>query len=310
MTAIHRSRQTMRFTPSKKQFTELGRRLARGDAEASPASAVVQWSFAIVAGLLLWILAFGTVFSGLVEHHLQHNLYVSLRQNLFDGVVPVGAPIAEGAPIALINGPAGGIHQVVVVQGTSAGDLRAGPGHYPGSPLPGQPGGALIFGRSVSYGGPFADIGHFHAGDKITVTTGQGVFTFLVEDVRRAGDPIPSALPAGGSQLTLETSEGSGWRSGWAPSHTLWVDAILQGKAAQAAPVAATSSADQAMATDSSGLFQVVLWLQLLVFVVVVIVVLRRRWGGWQLWLIAMPITVASLWGLSNAAWPLLPNLL
>lgn len=311
MTAADLSRSVMRFTPSRQRLTRLGRRVTRYDASADSAvAATTQWAFAILAGLLIWVLAFGTFFSGLAEHHAQHNLYVSFRKDLADGVVPVGAPISAGAAVALINGPSGGLHNLIVVEGTSARQLRDGPGHFPGSPLPGQPGGSLLLGRSASYGGPFGGIGHFRSGDTITVTTGEGVYTYTVEDVRRAGDPLPAALPAGGGLLTLETSEGSGWRSGWAPSHGLWVDAVLHGKAAAAGPLGAASSADRPMAVDTGSLNQIVLWLQLLVLVVVATVVLRRRWGAWQLWLVALPVVLASLWGFTNALWPLLPNLL
>lgn len=311
MTASDLSRSVMRFAPSRQQLSTLGRRVVRYDAAAdNPAAATTHWALAILAALLVWVLAFGTFFSGLVEHHAQHNLYAAFRKNLADGVAPVSAPIHPGTPVALLDAPAGGLHNLVVSEGTSSQILRNGPGHYPGSPLPGQPGGALVFGRSVTYGGPFGQIGHLHAGDTITATTGEGTFVYTVEDVRRAGDPLPAALPSSGSLLTLESAEGSGWQSGWAPSHGIWVDAVLQSKSVPGGPVGTPSSADKAMAGDAGDLYQIVLWLQLLVLVVLAIVVLRRRWGVWQLWSVALPLVLAALWGMTNALWPLLPNLL
>lgn len=311
MTAANLSRTVMRFAPSRQRLSEAGRRIARYDAAAdSPAAATMQWAFALLAGLLVWVLAFATFFSGLVEHHAQHDRYASFRKNLADGVVPVSAPIRAGTPVALIDAPAGGLHDLVVVEGSTAEQLRGGPGHFPGSPLPGAPGGSLVLGRSVSYGGPFGHLGDFRPGDTMDVTTGTGTYRYIVEDVRRAGDPLPAALPSGGSLLTLESSEGAGWRSGWAPSHAVWVDAVLHGKSTPGGRVGAAGSADKPMASDASNLYEIVLWLQVLLLAVVAITVLRRRWNVWQLWLVAVPVVLAGLWGMTNAMWPLLPNLL
>ena len=57
-----------------------------------------------------------------------------------------------------------------------------GPGHYPGTPLPGQAGNAAIAGHRTTYGGPFYDLNELVAGDLITVTTVQGAFRYAVVD--------------------------------------------------------------------------------------------------------------------------------
>ena len=70
---------------------------------------------------------------------------------------PVAAPAtsapAEGEPIGDIRIPVIGINQVVV-EGTNTPDLRKGPGHYTGTPLPGQAGNAAIAGHRTTYGHP------------------------------------------------------------------------------------------------------------------------------------------------------------
>ena len=43
----------------------------------------------------------------------------------------------------------------VFVEGTGAGDLRKGPGHYPATPLPGERGTVAIAGHRTTYGAPF-----------------------------------------------------------------------------------------------------------------------------------------------------------
>lgn len=58
-----------------------------------------------------------------------------------------------------------------IVEGIRRDDLRQGPGHYPGSPLPGQPGNVAIAGHRSTYGEPFRDLHLLQPGDLIKVTT-------------------------------------------------------------------------------------------------------------------------------------------
>ena len=78
-----------------------------------------------------------------------------------------------------------------------------------------------------------------------------------------------------------------------------------------AAPVSvgAAPNEDGLMRRDTSQLYPLVLWLQLLLIGVVGIVVGRAKWGTWQSWIVGVPVVLAALWGASNAAWVLLPNL-
>ena len=68
----------------------------------------------------------------------------------------------------------------IVVEGTDVDALRKGPGHYPWTPMPGQPGNASIAGHRTTYGAPFANIGNLRPGDKIIVQTAQGEFVYEV----------------------------------------------------------------------------------------------------------------------------------
>jgi sortase A len=272
---------------------------------------VLTWSLSVVAGLCVWVLVFALGLSALQEQHLQKGLYTNFRTELAEGTAPIGGAISRGAPVALLQAAAGGLHRLTVVEGTSSAELRGGPGHYPGTPLPGQPGVATVLARGSSFGAPFAQITSLHRGDVITATTGQGVFRFVVQDVRRAGDKIIAVIPAGGAGLTLITSQAGGWRSGWAPSSAVYVDAVLKGKAQPAPPPGSmAASDDQLMHGDTSGLYPLVLWLQLLLVATAGIAWGRARWGRWQSWLVGLPVVLSALWGATNAAWLLLPNLL
>jgi sortase A len=72
----------------------------------------------------------------------------------------------------------------VVVEGTDAGDLRKGPGHYPGTPLPGQRGTVAIAGHRTTYGAPFRRIDKIKPRDEITLIMPYGRFTYRVERTR------------------------------------------------------------------------------------------------------------------------------
>jgi sortase A len=71
-----------------------------------------------------------------------------------------------------------------VVEGTAAADLRKGPGHYPGTPLPGQRGTVAIAGHRTTYGAPFRKIDKLRPRDAIVITMPYGRFTYRVERTR------------------------------------------------------------------------------------------------------------------------------
>ena len=53
-----------------------------------------------------------------------------------------------------------------------------GPGHYTGTPLPGQVGNAAIAGHRTTYGHPFYNLDSVKVGDPIVLTTLQGIFVY------------------------------------------------------------------------------------------------------------------------------------
>ena len=94
----------------------------------------------------------------------------------------VGASTAtpnDGNPVGLMRIAKIGLNKVIV-QGTSASDLRQGPGHYPGTPLPGEQGNASIAGHRTTYGAPFYNLDKLTRGNTIVITTVQGTFTYAV----------------------------------------------------------------------------------------------------------------------------------
>jgi sortase A len=89
----------------------------------------------------------------------------------------------EGDPLGRIRIPRIGV-SAVFVEGTATGDLSSGPGHYPGTPIPGEHGTVGIAGHRTTYGAWFRNINRLKPGDQIVITMGYGRFTYRVERTR------------------------------------------------------------------------------------------------------------------------------
>ena len=120
-------------------------------------------------------------------------------------VAPVIAAPAAGGPVGTIVIPKIGL-SMMVVQGTDEVQLQAGPGHYPGTPLPGEAGNAAIAGHRTTYLAPFYNLDALQPGDQIVVTTLQGIFDYRVIGTQVV-DPTDVAVvgPTTMPQLTLTT---------------------------------------------------------------------------------------------------------
>lgn len=147
---------------------------------------------------------------------------------------PGPPPPPEGDAIALLRIPKIGVDKAVV-EGVGEDDLRQGPGHYPGTPLPGQPGNAAIAGHRTTYGAPFYRLNEVSEGDTIFVTTKQGAFVYRV-DRTLVVDPSDVAVigPGQGNLLTLTTCNPR-----FSAAQRLVVQASLVGLAAPASTLPA-----------------------------------------------------------------------
>jgi sortase A len=109
----------------------------------------------------------------------------------------------QGDAIARIDIPAIGVHEYVV-EGTDTGDLRKGPGHYPETPLPGDPGTAAIAGHRTTYGAPFRNIDDLRRGQRVIVDMPDGRFIYRIERITIVDDQDLSVLdPVGYRRLML-----------------------------------------------------------------------------------------------------------
>lgn len=283
----------------------------------SPSGPVMVASAAltILAVLLLGFILQLVLVSRIQHFRAQRIAYADLRNELAQGIAPVGdvdstgKPLKLGAPVALLEIPRIGMREVVG-QGTTSSVLTRGPGHRRDTVLPGQPGVSVIMGRRAAYGGPFARLASLQIGDRIVVTTGQGVQRFAVLDVRRAGDAEPAALGADEGRLVLTTATGAPFM----PGGVLRVDARLTSKAQPAPAVAVTTSQlpadEQVLRGEPGSWLPVVLWGQALLIAGLGVVLARSRWGFWQAWLVGVPVLLGIGLAVADSIIRLLPNLL
>ncbi len=144
---------------------------------------------------------------------------------------PPPPPADNGDPVARLRIPRLDLDKVVV-SGVSTEDLKQGPGHFPGTPLPGQAGNAAIAGHRTTYGAPFFDFDDLEPGDEIFVTTLQGTFTY---EVTSSEIVPPSAIevlaPTDDNRLTFSTCNPK-----YSAAERLIVVAHLVGEAAPGGP--------------------------------------------------------------------------
>jgi len=86
----------------------------------------------------------------------------------------------DGQPLGRIRMRSIGVSSVVVA-GTDTSSLRLGPGHYPGTPLPGARGTVAIAGHRTTYGAPFRRLDKLARGDRIELEMPYGTFTYAVD---------------------------------------------------------------------------------------------------------------------------------
>jgi sortase A len=97
------------------------------------------------------------------------------------------ADLAHGFPSRAIPGRANGFIRiprmaldVVFVEGVGPDQLAKGPGHYPGTPLPGSGGNVAIAGHRTTHGAPFWGLITLRRGDLIELQTRRGTFIYSV----------------------------------------------------------------------------------------------------------------------------------
>ena len=273
-----------------------------------PARQPGQQSTAQAAGvglILLGVFLFGFLaylygISSIQEARAQSNAYATLRAQLSQQIAPLAAT-TPGTPVAILNIPAIGIENMIVVEGTSPENTELGPGHVRNTPLPGENGVAEIFGRRATFGAPFGRLGELHRGDKVTAITGQGRAAYTIvargDSSHFVKDPAPNRL------LLLTACSAA------VPTTYCYLDAELTSAPQQdpggRPPI---SAAEAPLSGDSSVLVLTLIWGLALIIISIAGTVAAARWSPWLAYLAAAPPALAVLWNLYQSLAALLPN--
>jgi sortase A len=278
-----------------------GTQTARTAADRLSAARCAAVSMLLLALLIIGFVGYLLGASGIQEAAAQRRLYSTLATELGQDIGPLG-PATPGAPVAVLDIPAAGLRDVVVVEGTSPEDLSLGPGHLRNTPLPGQLGMAVIYGRRVTFGAPFAAIGRVRPGDTITTITQQGRSIYQVVAVGDSQHPVKDQTL---NRLVLLTAS-----SPDVPAYYLEIDAHLM-TAVHNGPVQmpVLGPAERAMAGDTGALVLTMVWGFALALVSVGGAVAAARWSPWPVYLVIGPAVLAIAWNLFESLAALLPNL-
>lgn len=240
--------------------------------------------------------------SALSEQHAQATLRQSFANKLAQAIAPTG-PVPPGTPVAALTIPRLGLEQAIVVEGTSAQDLTAGPGHRTDTVLPGQAGVSVIYGRRMTFGAPFAHLEQLQVGDIITTVTAQGIATYRVSSFGDSQHPAPANST---NRLLLATAD-----AGVVPHQILTVsaDLVTKPQPSQGALPAVPSNEILLAGDGGNRLLPMLLWSQALLLLAIAIPLLINRWSPAAVYLCAAPIALAVLWNLYDNLALLLPNM-
>jgi len=233
-------------------------------------------------------------------------------------------PPEDGEAVARLVIPKIGVDKIVV-EGVGRRDLQKGPGHYPGTPLPGQAGNSAIAGHRTTYGAPFYRIDELAPGDEILVTTRQGSFRYEVIGTQIV---LPSDVEVvedqGDDRLTLTSCHPK-----YSARQRIVVSAALVDEPAPAPPPAPADPVEELPADEvededeeelespaeletldgedvrTSG--PAIRWGAVTAAVWLAFYVLSRRWRRWPSYLLGAPVFALSLFVFFGALTEALP---
>ncbi len=237
--------------------------------------------------------------------------------------LPTGPPVTaprtqdppEGDPVGDIRIPVIGVNQVVV-EGTNTPDLRKGPGHYIGTPLPGQFGNAAIAGHRTTYGHPFYNLDSVKPGDPIVITTLQGIFVYNAIRSQVVSPSDTAVLDNAFSNLLTLTTCNPRFSASTRLVVTaqlahsqLFPNTIPHTHSSQLGRTSRSTPQSDDLAGDSDSGTLAVLWGALFVVVGAAVLVLGRRFRSrrWPIWVVGTAGLLVLLYAFFVAVSPLLP---
>jgi sortase A len=211
-------------------------------------------------------------------------------------------PPEMGEPMARIQIPAIGVDQIVL-SGVEMWVVNEGPGHFPSTSLPGQPGNSAIAGHRTTFGAPFHRLDELDPGDEVLITTVQGEFRYEIiaqpgptEDEVRGHyivDPYAFEIldDKGDDRVTLMACHPK-----YSAAERIIVEAVLLDEPAPPTPRPETDDREQVeltgllVETDSGAWFPSIMWSLLAGAIWFGAWLLGRAWRRWPSYLLATPV--------------------
>lgn len=182
------------------------------------------WTFISIGVLVLLYLVYSLLYTNRATDQAQSEiaedwLAIDEGQGLpGEGRDGAAKQLAPGTAVAALefrrpgsNEPIVRKNPLYVIQGVTLADLQRGPGHYPGTAMPGQKGNFAVAGHRTTYGAPFFNLDQLRKGDEVRVTRRDGkkfVYRVHTQQIVAPGDTwvIESdPLKRGKKTLTLTT---------------------------------------------------------------------------------------------------------
>ncbi len=203
-------------------------------------------------------------------------------------IAPTVAAPAPGNPVGILSIPRISL-SMVVVEGTDTDQLRSGPGHYPGTPLPGEAGNSAIAGHRTTYLHPFYNLNELAPGDPINIVTAQGWFVYRVIGSQAvAPTDLAVVAPTPTPELTLTTCNPRYSASQRLVVHASLVADVLTGTHATTQPTTPTTTtppSTKARVKKSAKASEPV--------------ALKRQWWQAILWGVAVAVLTIGIWVLA-----------
>lgn len=196
----------------------------------------VLGELALTAGLVLLLFAgyevWGTSWATAREQEQLSDALAAEWRGSPAGSPPGTAPVpAPGRPFLRIHIPSfGDGYTRTVLEGVDQRTLTTGPGHYPGSDLPGQAGNVAIAGHRVGHGAPFDAAGRLRSCDAIVLETRDAWFVYRVLPMAQERADWPAQAVAGTRCQHVAPLAG-------AYAETVGVEVVLPSQSEVVAPV-------------------------------------------------------------------------
>ncbi|WP_020124056.1 class E sortase [Streptomyces canus] len=160
------------------------------------------------------------------------NQYRAIQQTLHKEIKTSAEAPHEGGALATLRIPRfGSGYDPVIVEGVSQSALAKGPGHFPGTAMPGEIGNFAIAGHRTGWGQPFHRLPDLTKGDEIKVYWHRKAYTYRVTrtEVVKPSDvgvvlPVPNRPGArpDKARITLTTCTDRGWNGTYIHRLVVW----------------------------------------------------------------------------------------